>query len=271
MLHKIKLHIEQQLPFLDEKKLLIACSGGLDSVVLSYLLKELGFTIALAHCNFLLRENESDEDENFVKLLADKLSIPVFTKQFNTKSFAKEQKLSTQMAARKLRYDWFEALRIEQHYDYILTAHHADDDLETFLINLTRGSGLRGFTGIPAANDTIIRPLLNCTRDEIVAYAIKKDITWREDSSNTKTDYLRNKLRLDVIPKLKESTTGNLLQQFKKTQSHLLESRQLLEDYMVLIQNLVMQQTKDGISIDLEKLNGLPNTSAVLYELLHPY
>jgi len=263
-------HITNNFSFLQEKKLLIACSGGLDSVVLSRMLKELKFNISLAHCNFSLRGKESDGDEKFVISLADKLSIPVFTKTFDTKQYAKEQKISTQMAARDLRYNWFEEL-IEQHsFDYLLTAHHLDDDLETFFINLSRGTGLRGLTGIPEINEKVVRPLLYFSREEILTYAQEKNISWREDSSNAKADYLRNKLRLEVIPKFKE-TTENVLQNFQQTQKHLQESQLLVNDYMVLIQNLVLTQTKEGFSLNIQKLQELPNTNALLFELLSPF
>ena len=263
-------HITNNFSFLQEKKLLIACSGGLDSVVLSRMLKELKFNISLAHCNFSLRGKESDGDEKFVISLADKLSIPVFTKTFDTKQYAKEQKISTQMAARDLRYNWFEEL-IEQHsFDYLLTAHHLDDDLETFFINLSRGTGLRGLTGIPEINEKVVRPLLYFSREEILTYAQEKNISWREDSSNAKADYLRNKLRLEVIPKFKE-TTENVLQNFQQTQKHLQESQLLVNDYMVLIQNLVLTQTNEGFSLNIQKLQELPNTNALLFELLSPF
>ena len=270
LLKNLNHHIAVDFPFLKEKKLLIACSGGMDSVVLSRLLKELKFNISLAHCNFSLRGKESKGDENFVIGLADKLSVPVFTKTFDTKQYAKEQKISTQMAARDLRYEWFEELINQHSFDYLLTAHHLDDDLETFFINLSRGTGLRGLTGIPKINEKIVRPFLNFSRKEIITYAKEKNVTWREDSSNSSTDYLRNKIRLEVIPKLKDSTE-NVLQNFKQTQINLRESQLLIHDYMVLIQNLVMTQTKEGYSISIHKLQELPNTSALLFELLSPF
>ncbi len=270
MLKNINQHINSNFSFLQEERLLIACSGGLDSVVLSRLLKELKFNISLAHCNFSLRGKESDGDEKFVVALADKLSIPVFTKIFDTKQYAKELKISTQMAARNLRYTWFEEL-IQQHsFDYLLTAHHLDDDLETFFINLSRGTGLRGLTGIPDVNEKIVRPLLAFSREEILAYAQEKNISWREDSSNAKADYLRNKLRLEVIPKYKEAA-DTVLKNFQQTQRHLQESQLLIDDYMMLIQNLVITKVNDGFEFNIKKLGELPNTSALLYELLSSY
>jgi len=270
LLKKLHNHISEKFPFLKEKKLLIACSGGIDSVVLTRLLKELEFDISLAHCNFSLRGKESDGDEKFVIKLADKLSVPIFTKTFQTKKYASENKISTQMAARDLRYDWFDGLLQKHSFDYLLTAHHLGDDLETFFINLSRGTGLRGLTGIPNINEKIVRPFLNFSREEILQIAKEKNIKWREDSSNASTDYLRNKLRLEVLPSYIQ-LNEKVIQNFKKTQNHLNESLLLVEDYMLLINNLILNKTTDGFEIDINQLQELPNTRALLYELLSPY
>jgi tRNA(Ile)-lysidine synthase len=270
LLTNFKNHISNTFPALKGKKILIACSGGLDSVVLSRLFKELNYDISLAHCNFSLRGKESDEDEKFVILLADKLSIPIFNKKFNTKAYKIKHKLSTQVAARQLRYQWFEEVCTEHSFDYLATAHHLDDDLETFLINLSRGTGLRGLIGIPLINDKIIRPFLNFPRADILQYAKEKNSPWREDSSNQTSDYLRNKLRIEVIPRLKE-VDHNLLNGFHQTQKYLNDSMALVNDYMALIKNLVVDETEDGFEIDVLKLQDLPNTNALLYELLAPF
>ena len=270
MLEPLRIHIEENLPMLQDAKLIVACSGGLDSVVLTILLKQLGCNIALAHCNFSLRGEESDGDAEFVKTLAETLEVPHNFKQFDTEAYAIAQKESTQMAARNLRYAWFEDLLKEIQFDFILTAHHADDALETFLINLSRGTGLRGLTGIPIKNGFVIRPLLPFSRAEILAYAKKEGLYWREDSSNSKDDYLRNSFRNHVIPPFKEATT-NTLANFQKTQGHLADSEALIEDYMVLVQSLVMTKNEEVLEIDIQKLQELPNTDALLYELLQPY
>jgi tRNA(Ile)-lysidine synthase len=239
-------------------------------VVLTHLLNTLKFDISVAHCNFSLRGEESDADEAFVLHLADKLSISVFTETFDTKKYAKENKLSTQMAARELRYRWFEEIKTNFKFDYIVTAHHADDSLETFLINLSRGTGLKGLTGIPEINETTVRPLLHFSRNEIVKYAKDNAFFWREDSSNAKADYVRNKLRLEVIPAYKE-VVEDLLQSFKKTTKNLTSSQNLVDDYMALVFNLSVNEIKEGYSINLQKLQELPNTEALLYELLSPF
>jgi tRNA(Ile)-lysidine synthase len=270
VIHQLKRHIDQNLPFLKGKKMLIACSGGLDSVVLAHSFKKLDYDIAVAHCNFSLRGNESDSDESFVLDLAETLSIPVFTETFDTKKFAKEHKVSTQMAARDLRYGWFEEILKDFKYDYLLTAHHADDDLETFLINLSRGTGLRGLTGIPQLNQQVIRPFLPFSKDQILKYAKESNIYWREDSSNSETDYLRNKLRLEVIPPYKKAADG-LLESFQITQKHLRDSQNLIEDYMALVHNLAISEFSEGYKLDIWKLKELPHTEALLFELLAPF
>lgn len=270
MIRKFKEHIAQNFPYLSGKKLLIACSGGVDSIVLAHLIKSLNFEMALAHCNFSLRGKESDGDEMFVIGLAKNMEIPIFAETFNTKTFAKKNRISTQMAARMLRYDWFEGILKNFKYDYLLTAHHLDDDLETFFINLSRGTGINGLTGIPTKSGNIIRPLLSFSRDEIEAYAEKNKLKWREDSSNQKPDYLRNKLRLEVLPLFKE-TNDSVLKNFKKTQRNLQSSKNLIEDYMALIYNLAVSEDVDFYRIDIQKLKELPNTDALLYELLHGF
>ena len=270
MLKQFKNKIANDFPFLNGKKLLIACSGGVDSVVLAHLIKELNFEMALAHCNFSLRAKESDGDEMFVVGLAKNMQIPIFAETFDTKAFAKKNGVSTQMAARTLRYEWFDGILKNFKYDYLLTAHHLDDDLETFFINLSRGTGISGLTGIPVINGKIIRPLLSFSRDEILAYSAKNKLKWREDSSNKKADYLRNKLRLEVLPLFKE-TNDSLLNNFKKTQKNLQSTKDLIEDYMTLIYNLAVSKDVDFYRIDIQKLKELPNTEALLYELLNGF
>ncbi len=270
MLSKFKKTAANIFPFLNGKKLLIACSGGLDSVVLTHLMNSSGFEIGLAHCNFSLRGKESDGDEMFVIGLANKYEIPVFAETFDTKKFAAEHKVSTQMAARTLRYNWFEEILKDFKYDFLLTAHHLDDDLETFFINLSRATGLNGLTGIPKKNENIIRPMLNFSREEILKYAEENNLKWREDSSNKKADYLRNKLRLEVLPKFKE-TNVSLLKNFQKTQQNLKSSQNLVEDYMALIYKLVITETIDSYKINIPKLKELPHPNAILYELLNDF
>ena len=195
MLQKLENHIQQNLSFLKDKKLLLAVSGGIDSMVLVDLFHKLKYDVAVAHCNFQLRGQESDDDEEFVKSQVEKLNIPLFIQKFDTKKFAEQKKLSIQVVARNLRYDWFYTLLVNQNFDFIITAHHLDDSIETFLINFTRGTGLEGLTGIPTRNDKIARPMLIFSRNDIENYAKENNIAWREDSSNSTDKYWRNKFK----------------------------------------------------------------------------
>ena len=173
---------------------------------------------------------ESDEDQKFVTNYAKQHNIPCFTTKFDTKKYSETHKLSTQVAARNLRYDWFNEILIQEKFDYIITAHHADDDVETFLIHISRGTGLEGLTGIPSQNGNIIRPMLPFSRKEIEKYANENDVKWREDSSNASDKYLRNKLRHDVIPILKE-LNPSLLSSFENTIKNLVFKESLLTYY----------------------------------------
>ena len=199
MQQKFENHIAENFDFLIGKKLLLATSGGIDSMVMVDLFRKLTFEIAIAHCNFQLRGLESFGDQKFIQDYAKDNKIPLFLTQFDTEAFANDYKLSTQVAARELRYSWFYELLETKNYDYILTAHHADDNLETFLIHLVRGTGINGLTGIPSQNGKIIRPFLIFSRLEIEQYAKDYTIEWREDSSNASDKYLRNKLRHRLV------------------------------------------------------------------------
>ena len=270
MVTAFKKHIAAHFPALADQKILVACSGGLDSIVLLHLLQKIGLTLGVAHCNFKLRGAHSDADLSFVETIAGNLGVPVFTTVFDTKTYAKTQGVSTQVAARELRYEWFYSTARANGYDRIATGHHADDDLETFFINLSRVTGLRGLTGITSNTEQLIRPLLPFSRAQIMQFAKKEGLFWREDSSNSTRDYLRNKLRLDVIPAFK-GVNKTVLQNFKQTQQHLKESQALLEDYITLVTKLVVSHTDAGYEIDSKQLQALPNTNTLLFELLYPY
>ena len=270
MLQKFQSHIFQNFPFLSGKKLLLATSGGLDSMVMVDLFRKLSFEIAIAHCNFQLRGVESFEDQNFVQNYAESNEIKLFVTQFDTEAFAKDYKLSTQVAARELRYNWFYELLETENFDYVLTAHHADDNLETFLINLVRGTGLDGLTGIPAQNENVIRPLLLFSRQEIEQYAKEDNIDWREDSSNALDKYLRNKIRHNLIPILKELNT-DFLSSFHKTQVYLQESKTMVEDASIMVYQQVAKEIGEDIHFDLNKLQQLPNYKSYLYQWLREF
>ncbi|WP_350291983.1 tRNA lysidine(34) synthetase TilS [uncultured Croceitalea sp.] len=270
MLAAFQSHIKKQFPFLRGAKLLIACSGGLDSTVLSILAKESDLDFSLVHCNFGLREKEGDEDEQFVKQLSKDLGVVLYTKTFDTKKEKQQLGGSIQMVARDLRYKWFQELLESGEYSYLLTAHHADDSLETFLINLSRGTGIVGLTGIPYKNGSIVRPLLPFSRAAILAYAESNKLTWREDSSNTETKYLRNQIRHAIIPKLKE-TNGNFLSNFLNTQQRLRESSLILERTKKELQKTLFVYEGNTVIISIKALQRLDPLSSYLYLLFQEY
>ncbi|REE80669.1 tRNA(Ile)-lysidine synthase [Lutibacter oceani] len=263
-------HINENLAFLNGKKLLIAISGGIDSVVLTHLFNSLNFSISLAHCNFQLRGKDSIKDEVYVIELGEKLKIPTYTIKFETENYATENGISTQMAARELRYNWFQKIIKENQLDYIITAHHKDDIIETVLINLVRGTGLDGLTGIPEINENIVRPLLSFSRNEILVYATRNKLHWREDQSNSSIKYVRNKIRHKVVPFLKE-LNPNLLDTLNNTLENLKGSQQIVKDRISNIREKITTLENDEIHFNIEELKKLSNPKVYLYELLKGY
>lgn len=275
MLDAFKYHLKEHCSELITAKVLIAISGGLDSIVLAHLCRGAQLDIAFAHCNFKLRASESDKDAQFVQHLSEEWNVNCFVKEFDTSAFAKAQSISIQMAARTLRYTWFQELIDQNNYDYILTAHHKNDRLETFLINTGRGTGLEGLVGIPKRNGSIVRPLLEYTRAEILIYAQTQMIEWREDGSNASDAYVRNHLRHHAIPAW-ETAQSNMMEGFAKTQEYLQQSASLLKVYASQLRQqyrypIVSVMGPSGIGIDLEKLEMHPAPNAVLYILLKEY
>jgi tRNA(Ile)-lysidine synthase len=269
MQNQFQNHLQTNFPYLKEKKLLLAISGGIDSMVLLHLFHRLNFDITIAHCNFCLRNEESDADEDFVRTTCEALKIPFHIQRFDTKQFASDYKLSIQIAARKLRYDWFAELLSSQKLDYVLTAHHLDDEIETFLINLTRGTGLEGLTGIPAENGSVIRPLLQFSREQIEHFTKENNIQWREDSSNASDKYLRNKLRHDVVPVLKE-LNPSFMNSFQNTLDNLKQSQTLVDDASRIVYKKVVIEEENQKKIDISELMQLKNYEAYLYQWLKP-
>jgi tRNA(Ile)-lysidine synthase len=200
MLERFKAYINRCNLIAEGDRLVLALSGGIDSMVLADLLLKSKVDFVVAHCNFHLRGEESDGDEKFVREFAERHGIQCFVKHFETEKYAEEKGVSIEMAARDLRYAWFEELRLQLDYEKIAVAHHADDQAETFFINLLRGAGLRGLKGMQPKNGVIIRPLLWASREQIHQYAIENQILWHEDHTNAESVYLRNKIRNQLLP-----------------------------------------------------------------------
>lgn len=271
MFAEFKAHIKLNFPNLFKDRILLACSSGIDSMVMTHLCQKLNLNITLAHCNFCLRGHESNLDEAFVVDYASKQDILVFSKQFDTQSFVDNSKYSIQMAARELRYNWFQSLSEQHQFSCVLTAHHADDNLETFLINLSRGSGLDGLVGIPEKNGLFLRPLLPFSKDQILQYAQKHQIEWREDSSNVSLKFQRNQLRHKLVTVLKE-IYPNILESLTKTQSHLEASKELLESHIHDIEEQVIVKTNLGeIHFDINALKALKSLPLYLFPLFNKY
>lgn len=256
-------HIKKEFSFLKESKLLVCVSGGVDSMVLINLLNRLKYNVSIAHCNFNLRDDESDIDEDFVKNYAITNSIPFFSKSFITRI----PKHSMQMAARNLRYKWFYSVLKVEELDYIITAHHLDDSLETFILNLSRASGIEGLAGIKQLNDIIVRPLLIFSKNEILNYAKTNNIKWREDSTNKKNDYQRNQIRNEIIPLLKK-LHPNFLDQSKKTMTFLKESNLIIENYIQIIKNENFNLKDDEIFVSKDFIK---NNSNLIFHLFKEY
>jgi tRNA(Ile)-lysidine synthase len=262
--------LESLVSFPHQKKWLLAVSGGLDSMTLLHLMLQSKVSVAVAHCDFALRAHESEQDALFVQNFCLEHQIPCFVNTFDTKQYALNHKLSTQMAARELRYNWFENLRQSEGFDFICTAHHLDDQLETFLINLSRGTGIHGLTGIPAMQNNICRPLLTLSRAQIENYAQSHKISWREDASNQSDSYLRNKIRHQITPPLK-SISSDFLSTFQKTLIYLRDSQDLIYDALQRFQDEAVMQKDDQTMINIEKLLQFQNPKAYLYAFLSPF
>lgn len=248
-------------------RVLLAVSGGVDSMVMLHLFVEAGYQVGVAHCNFQLRDAASDQDEAFVQATCKRLHVSFYSKRFDTKNYAAEHGYSTQLAARKLRYDWFNGLRIAEGYDLLATAHHLGDNLETVLLNLVRGTGWRGLTGIPIKANGIIRPLLNFTRGEIEKYAKEANILWREDNSNASEDYDRNFIRHQVIPKLNE-LNPSLEDTFSKTLPRLAGAGELMTLELNRLKDQFCTSTPEQLSISKKLFDTIIYRAAILWELV---
>jgi tRNA(Ile)-lysidine synthase len=251
-------------------KLLVALSGGRDSVVLSDLLIKSGFTVYAAHCNFRLRGHESNEDELFVRQLCNKQDIDLHVKQFDTLKFSEANKYSVEEAARVLRYEWFNELCLNFNYDYILTAHHLNDKIETFFINLSAGTGIRGIRSIQAVNGNIIRPLLFAEQDEIKQYANDFDIVFRTDQSNFNTDIVRNRIRHKIFPeflKINSSFSDVMKSNFQIFN----DLEEIYNNYIENSKQEILSKNGNILKICIPKLLQIQGKTSVLFELLKTY
>lgn len=251
-------------------RILLGISGGIDSVCMFHLFRLAGYPIGIAHCNFQLREEESEQDELFVRKLAGKYDIPFFTNKFNTGEIAEQEGISIQMAARDLRYEWFNEIKNKYDYKYIAIAHNSDDIIETFLINLSRGSGIKGLTGIKPKTNDIIRPLLFASRNTITDFITENNFEYREDSSNQSTKYNRNLIRHDIIPLFEKINP-----RFRETMSE--NIKRLKDTEKVYLSNI--KKDIEGITgiknqslyVNIAKLKKLNPINSYLYEILHPF
>ena len=251
-------------------KVLLTVSGGRDSVLLVHLFKLVGYNCGIAHCNFNLRGEESHRDEMFVKMLAATMGMPFYVKHFDTKSYAATHKVSTQMAARTLRYDWFEEVRQQEQYDFIAVAHHQSDAIETVLLNLTRGTGIAGLHGIRPKVNFLIRPLLSLTRSEIDEAIDSEKLDFVEDSSNLADKYARNKIRLQVIPQLK-AINPNLERTFEQNIQRFSETEMVLEEVVSKLRLQICKTDGNITQLSLTEMRALVPGQLLLYELLKPY
>lgn len=262
--------VDEQRLFSKDDRILLALSGGVDSVVLAELLLELGYTFSAAHCNFHLRGEESNRDAEFVIKWAERKKVKLFVQDFDTYAYMQEKGISLEMAARELRYSWFENLMQENQIDYLLTAHHADDSAETFFINLLRGTGIAGLHGILPKNGNIIRPLLFATRKSILDYAELKNIQFVEDSTNSETKFLRNKIRHRVIPMLKE-ISPDFDSIIRKNIERLRDTETVFRNTVENVKDEIIIRENENIKISIAELQSLNPMGIYLYEILSNY
>jgi tRNA(Ile)-lysidine synthase len=262
--------IVQNKLFSKESNILLAVSGGKDSVLMVHLFKAAGYTFSVAHCNFNLRGDESQRDESFVRMLAGVVEVPFYLAHFDTKGYAVEQKVSTQMAARTLRYEWFEKLRVQQGFDFIALAQHQDDGIETVLLNLTRGTGIAGLHGILPKRGNLLRPLLFLTRLQIDMIIEENLIDYVEDSSNSTLNYSRNKIRHQVLPLLKE-LNPNLERTFEQNIQRFRETEMVLQQVVSTLTKDLLIQKNGAIHLSIEVIRRLHPQKLLLFEMLKPY
>ncbi len=270
MQQKVQTYIQKHNLLTPTGKIIVGVSGGTDSVVLLHILLALGYDCVIAHCNFHLRMEESDRDELFVRNLAKSLKVPYYSVDFETTAYALEHKISIEMAARDLRYDWFYELLVKQEAQAIAVAHHADDNIETLLMNLVRGTGLKGLTGIQPRNRKLVRPLLCCTRLELETYLVRYDLDHIEDSTNALDDYQRNKFRNEVFPLLEEinpSVRQTLYDSLERFEGNYIIYQQAIDR----MKDEIVHNEAGLVNMDIEKIKKQIHVPTLMYELLHPF
>ncbi len=270
MLEKFAKYIKNNDIFSTDDFILVGVSGGMDSIFLITLLQRLNFNFGIAHCNFKLRGLDADKDEIFVQQFAKDLNRPFHSIQFNTKNIAKERKTSIQVTARDLRYEWFEKIRESHGYQYIATAHHNNDNIETVLYNIAKGCGIHGLHGILPKVNHIVRPILCFTRQEIKDFIEKNNIPYRIDKSNADTKYRRNFIRHEIIPKF-NAINPNFDKTSQKFIERMRETEALMDFAIQNIQKEVVVENEQQFTINLDKLFKFPAPHTILYELLIPF
>ena len=269
--NRLHTFIKENTLFIPKERVLMAVSAGRDSILMAHLFKNAGFNFGIAHCNFNLRGPESDQDEEFVQILAQELEVPFYSVGFETKKYADANRISIQMAARELRYSWLEKIRTDYNFQYIALAHHQNDVIETMLLNLTRGTGISGLHGILPKKGNLIRPLLFLNRTEIDQIVQDGAYPFREDSSNFSVKYSRNKLRLEVIPILKELNPA-LEQTFEANRKRFAELEILMDLRVQEIRDKIFKKlNEEEYEISIADLEQLKPLNLLLYGLFHPF
>jgi tRNA(Ile)-lysidine synthase len=270
MLNDFKRFIAENNILNPDERILLAVSGGIDSMVMSHLFIQMGYETGIIHCNFELRGKESDKDEELVCKFADNQNIPFFSKHFDTKTYAKENSLSVQMAARELRYSWFEEIRKDNGYDLIAVAHNLNDNIETLIINLTRGTGLAGLSGMRIVNNRIIRPLLFASRKQITDYCNLNSIRYREDKSNADTKYIRNKIRHQIIPVLKE-INPSIETTLNETAERFIGINEIVSEFISKLREKICEHSGENTTFNISLLRAHLHNKAIIFELFKPF
>lgn len=269
-LQQFKAYIKTNALFKKQDKILLAVSGGKDSVLMTQLFKLCNYNFSICHCNFNLRGEEAQRDEVFVKLLATNLEVPFYVTHFDTKLYASTHHISTQMAARDLRYQWFEEIRKQGAYDYIALAHHQNDSIETLLLNLVRGTGISGMHGILPKRNRLIRPILFLSRQQIEDFVDENNINFVEDSSNQTSKYARNKIRLKVIPQLRE-INPNLEHTFAQNIFRFAETEEVLQQVVGQLRKDLFVIQNEDFYLSIAKLQNLKPQKLLTFELLKQF